>query len=191
MGERGLSRQTGNGESGGSEASAEQSLEVGQAVRNHLRVCTHWAATTRGQGAIERWKPAADGEGSSKGARAAGKAHLVPPGLACQMVGDGIVGNAANPGWLGLQNIRSRHAEQTGEVVRNHEVRTKLFVWKREAEGRLFRKAVWSGRATVMSAEGHERTNPRRGESTRVDSAVRRRSEGEARSMKAASPKSF
>jgi len=39
-------------------------------------------------------------------------------------VGVGGTGNAANPGWLGLQNIRSRHAEQTGEVVRNHEVGT-------------------------------------------------------------------
>jgi hypothetical protein len=36
----------------------------------------------------------------------------------------GVASNAANPGWLGLQNIRSRHAEQTGEVVRNHEVGT-------------------------------------------------------------------
>jgi len=45
----------------------------------------------------------------------------VSPGLACQAEGVGWTGNAANSGWLGLQNIRSRHAEQTVEVVRNHE----------------------------------------------------------------------
>jgi hypothetical protein len=61
-------------------------------------------------------------------------------------------------------------------------------VWKRAAEGHLRKEMVWSGRATVLSAEGHERTNPKRGESTRVDSAVQRRSEGEAKSTKAASP---
>jgi hypothetical protein len=37
------------------------------------------------------------------------------------MVRVGVASNAANPGWHGLQNTRSRHAEQTVEVVRNHE----------------------------------------------------------------------
>jgi len=47
---------------------------------------------------------------------------LVPPGLGLpRRRGSVEQRNAANSGWLGLQNIRSRHAEQTVEVVRNHE----------------------------------------------------------------------
>jgi hypothetical protein len=65
---------------------------------------------------------AVDDECSSKGARAAGMAHhSCLRTLACQVVKVGCDRNAANPGWFGLQNTQSRHAEQTVEVVRTHE----------------------------------------------------------------------
>jgi len=65
---------------------------------------------------------AVDGEGSSKGARAAGKAHSCALGFwLARVVRVRIARNAANPGWFGLQNTQSRHAAQPVEVVRNHE----------------------------------------------------------------------
>ena len=103
---------------------------------------------------------------------------FAPPGLACQAVGDDGSGNAANLGWHELQHTRSRHAEQAGEVVRNHEVGTcskrgselpkgvTLDSSRRRRRMQVRSKLVnpGGGRATVMSAAGHERTNPMRGE---------------------------
>ena len=99
--------------------------------------------------------------------------------LACHVMGVGSIRNAANPGWHELQNTRSRHAEQTGEVVRNHEVGTcskrgselpkgATLDFGREGGGSMQVRSKLvnpgGGRATVTSAAGHERTNPMRGE---------------------------
>lgn len=102
---------------------------------------------------------------------------FAPPGLVRQAVEGGGPGNAANPGRHGLQNTRSRHAAQTVEVVRNHEDGTSGERGSELPKGRpgFGRERAGSvqaltvlvipggGRATVTSAAGHERTNPRRG----------------------------
>jgi hypothetical protein len=73
----------------------------------------------------------------------------------------------------GPASFGSSGAEQTVEVVRNHEGGTcgacgselprAVFATGFHAlKGVRVLKAGWSGRATVMSAAGHERTNPRR-----------------------------
>jgi len=110
--------------------------------------------------------------------------------LACHVMMVGCTSNAANPGWHGLQNTRSRHAAQTVEVVRNHEDGTSGERGSELPKGRPqgvdgaqaseILVVSRSGRATVKSAAGHERTNPKRGESgesptRRSDGALKER----------------
>jgi len=108
--------------------------------------------------------------------RRASALRVSPPGLVRQAVGVVRTGNAANPGWHGLQNTRSRHAAQTVEVVRNHEDGTSGECGSELPKGMaiqgfisvqapMFLVISGGGRATVKSAAGHERMNPKRGES--------------------------
>jgi len=154
----------------GPETSTEQRLVGGRALGKGLRACTWREATPRGQRGCSDASPPVDGEGSSKGARAAGKAlrampsvstgkgcfgilEVAPPGLVRQAVGVESDGNAANPGWHGLQNTRSRHAEQTVEVVRNHEGGTSGKRGSELPKGRLLQTGGW--RASVIRTGRH------------------------------------
>ena len=122
--------------------------------------------------------------------------------LACHVMGDGSIRNAANPGWHGLQYTRSRHAEQTVEVVRNHEGGTSRKRGSELPKGvtldlsrrqRLHASAVEAGHSREWTRGGEVGSRARENESherrTRRESgsAVRRRSEGAARFMRAAS----
>ena len=139
------------------------------------------------------------GDGRQRGLRHPG---IAPPGLACQAVEDGSNGNAANPGWHELQHTRSRHAEQTVEVVRNHEGGTSRKRGSELPKGvtldlsrrqRLHASAVEAGHSREWTRDGEVGGRARANESqerrTRRESgsAVSRRSEGEAKSTRAAS----
>jgi hypothetical protein len=103
---------------------------------------------------------------SSKGARAAGKVK-VSPRVLFRQGGEGRRDwqrSEPRPAWVAKHPELSRGANRRGgEKPRG---RTKQLVWQQAAEGRLHKEwncfgraileSTWSGRATVMSAEGHQ-----------------------------------
>jgi hypothetical protein len=93
------------------------------------------------------------GRSSSKGARAAGKVHVVPRVL-LRRGGEGRRDwqrSEPRPAWVAKHPELSRGANRRGgEKPRGW---NKRLVWQRDAEGRF--RSTGSGRATGMSAEGH------------------------------------
>jgi len=216
MGERGLGREpeTGNGDS--PQASTEQRLEGGQAAGKGLRVRTSWAATSGGQRGCSDVSPPVDGEGSSKGARAAGKVlrhGTSVPGRTKGFGSSGLTSGSGSPGGGGRQDRQrsepwlarvakhpkpSRGANRRGgEKPRG---RNKRRVWQRAAEGDGHSRedqrasADVSGHLREWMRDGEVGGRARENESQerRVrresGSAVSRRSEGAAKSMRAAIP---
>jgi hypothetical protein len=90
-----------------------------------------------------------------------------PPGLVRQAVGVGGPGNAANSGRHGLQNTRRRHAEQTVEVVRNHEGGTSSKRGSELPKGKAAKGSTVCKRCGFWSIPGVDARRLRRRQGTR------------------------